>query len=260
MSAGGSQQLRTFRRAMRDGYDINYAATLAGIGIGEARLHAADDAKNPPPPEAFEPLSTPPALSCAPEVQPQENDMARTARKAPDNNGGEVPTKDFALAVKLYREDIKGAANKVGEHAQEMSTAYKAIKKNAHIQPAAAKLAFKLLETEDAKRDDFLRCLNGLLAELKIGLEPDLVDQMQGGDNKGPAPVQSNARPRPQLVTVPPSDGTETDLADAGEKVAQEKAKPKRAAAKAAAGTGLAAIQAMNAAARGGDDEEDGED
>lgn len=133
--------------------------------------------------------------------------MARTARKEPDDTG-EVKTKDFALAKKLFQQDIAPAVSKAGEAMQEASTGYKAIKKQAHIQPQAAKLAFKLAEMEEAKRDDFLRCLGGLLKEFGIELDPkDMVDQMQGGDGY--------ARPKPQLVTIPTSDGSETDLVDA---------------------------------------------
>jgi uncharacterized protein (UPF0335 family) len=52
---GGSQQ---FRRAMRDGASVEDAAELAGMSIGEALLHAKDDAKSPPPAEAYELLPT----------------------------------------------------------------------------------------------------------------------------------------------------------------------------------------------------------
>lgn len=58
MSVGGSQQLRIFRIARREGATIEDAAARAGIGLAEARLHAADDERNPPPPEAFELLNT----------------------------------------------------------------------------------------------------------------------------------------------------------------------------------------------------------
>ena len=51
---GGSQQLRIFRRAVRDGATVEDAAATAGMSIGEARLHAAEDEKNPPPAEAYE--------------------------------------------------------------------------------------------------------------------------------------------------------------------------------------------------------------
>lgn len=154
--------------------------------------------------------------------------MARTARKPPED-GGVIPAKDFAGAVRLYREDIRPAQSKVGEHAQEQSTAYKAIKKNCHIQPAAAKLAFKLAETEEAKREDFIRCLVGLLGELNIPLQSaDLVDVAEGK-----APVAS-PRGKPKLVTVPVSDGVDADLADPS-------------SIEPTSGTGAAAIAAMRA-------------
>ncbi len=51
---GGSQQLRLFRRALRDGLSIEQAAADAGMPIAEAKLTAAEDAKNPPPEEAYQ--------------------------------------------------------------------------------------------------------------------------------------------------------------------------------------------------------------
>lgn len=50
---GGSQNLRLYRIARRDGSTIEEACELSGIGLTEARLHDADDAKNPPGPECF---------------------------------------------------------------------------------------------------------------------------------------------------------------------------------------------------------------
>lgn len=49
----GSQQLRRFRIARRDGASIEEAATIADIGLIEAKMHAEADDKNPPPPEAY---------------------------------------------------------------------------------------------------------------------------------------------------------------------------------------------------------------
>ena len=150
--------------------------------------------------------------------------MARAARKPKDDDGGEVKAKDFAGAVRTYRNDIKPAISKVGEHNQEASSGYKHIKKNCHIQPQAAKMAFKLDGMEEARRDDFLRCFTGLLKELGIPLESnDLVDQAQ--------------RPKPQLVTisVPNHPEDDSDLADpSGEEPTE--------------GTAAAAMAAMRAA------------
>lgn len=104
--------------------------------------------------------------------------MAKAAKEKVE----QVFKPDYKLAVKLYREDIRPAQAKVGEFAQEQSTAFKAIKKQAHVNPGAAKMAFKLCEMEDSKRDDFLRSLYGLMQELKIGISADLVDQMADGE------------------------------------------------------------------------------
>jgi hypothetical protein len=127
--------------------------------------------------------------------------MARTARKEPEDFG-EIKEKDFAGAVRTYRGDILPAQSKVSEHSQELSTAYKHIKKSLHIQSGAAKQAFKLSDMEDSKRDDWLRCFNGLLSELGIALVPDLVDAMG-----------STERPKPKLVTIPAAVEGDTDLA-----------------------------------------------
>lgn len=132
--------------------------------------------------------------------------MARTARKPKDDKGGVIAAKDFAKAKSLYLNDIKPARSKASEFMQEISTAFKTVKKVCGIQPGAMKAALKVVEMEEAKRDDYMRCFNGVLREHGIDPDPkDMVDAMQGG-----AP----AKPKIQLVTVP-SDGSETDLADA---------------------------------------------
>jgi hypothetical protein len=139
--------------------------------------------------------------------------MVRAARKPKDDDGGEVKVKvkDFDFAKKAYFNDIKPALSKVAEHMQEASTCYKAVKKQAHIQPGAMKAAIKLVEMEDAKRDDWLRCFNGFLVANNIDPDPkDLIDQMTAGDD-------GYARPKPDLALVTLSDGEETDLADAAE-------------------------------------------
>lgn len=169
--------------------------------------------------------------------------MPRTARKAPDDTG-EIKPKDFARAVKLYRQDIKSAASEAATQNQSIGEAYKVIKKGCHIQPQAAKAAFKLDGMEEAKRDDFLRCFTGLLRELGIPLEPvDLVDSMEGRDDR---------YARPTLVTVPagtPSDGTETDLADAGEftEMTEAELATQRDRVEPAPGSGAAARAKMKA-------------
>lgn len=141
--------------------------------------------------------------------------MAR-AKLKPDDTDGEIKQKDFAQAVRIYRQDIKQAVSKVGEHSQELSTAFKAIKKQCGISSKAAKLAFQLDDMEDFKRDDFLRSLNGMLKELGIYMPTDMID-VANGATAGESIIPTGQREKPRLVTV--SDGTETDLADAAGEV-----------------------------------------
>lgn len=214
MAEGGSQQQRTYRRLRRDGDTMATACVLSGLSMGEARLLEAEDLRDPPGPECFELLN--PAPDPAPHTK--EDDMGRP-RKQPEVE--QVHTPDYALAVRIYRQDIKPAQSKVGEYAQEQSTAYKAIKKQAHIQPAAAKLAFKLDDMEESKRDDFLRSLNGLLKALNIFMPADLVDAAEGKARVGDAVIPMGDRKRPQLATVPQSDGVDADLAGDDEEHAE---------------------------------------
>lgn len=131
--------------------------------------------------------------------------MARTARKPKDDDTGEVKPKDFAQAKRLYLADIKPAGTRQGEAMKDASDGYKAIKNTCRIQSTAARTAFKLVEMEEAKRDDWIRGFVGLLAEFNIPLQSnDLVDQAE--------------RPKPKLVTVPNGDhpADDSDLADGG--------------------------------------------
>jgi uncharacterized protein (UPF0335 family) len=51
---GGSQQQRLYRIARRDGASIEDACAASGIGLAEAKLIEAEDAKNPPSDDAYE--------------------------------------------------------------------------------------------------------------------------------------------------------------------------------------------------------------
>ena len=135
--------------------------------------------------------------------------MGRARRKAADQVV-EILKPDFDMARRIYFNDIKPAQGKVGEHAQEMSTAYKEIKNTAHIQPQAAKLAFKLVEMEESKRDDFLRSFRGLLTVFRIFIPADLVDQAKGKvDESNVIPIGESSRP--SLATIPADDDAATD-------------------------------------------------
>ena len=132
--------------------------------------------------------------------------MARAKRKDADN-GGAIKAKDPALVKRLYLEDIKPNRIKISEISQENSTAFKEIKKQGNIQRAAADLAFKIFEMEDAKRDDWLRGFHLMLQEFSIPFPPrDLVDAMTEGQD-------AYARPKPELVVVPSGPEGDIDLA-----------------------------------------------
>lgn len=101
--SGGSQQLRRFRIAVRDGASVEDAAEAADMSIAEARIHAAADAKNPPPPEAYVLLRAinPEAAGCAVTTQgdlimPDQNDDAPLVEMASDTLRGDV--RDALLA------------------------------------------------------------------------------------------------------------------------------------------------------------------
>lgn len=234
----GSVQLKRYLRARRAGTPTENAAAQAGITLAEARLTDADEARgllthidtSEMPHRAFQQQTGPAAARSdqrrgsgvnepsdgadieagsmvgSGSPQHQENDMARGKRKV--EQVVEVHKPDFALAKRIYFNDIKPAQSKVGEFAQEQSTAYKEIKKAAHIQPQAAKAAFALIEMEESKRDDYLRSFNGLLTEFNIFMPRDLVDQAEDKPLSNVVPIGESARP--QLATIP---GDDSDLA-----------------------------------------------
>jgi hypothetical protein len=174
-----SVQLTRYLAARAAGATMMTACVQSGVAVAEARLIENDIAKG---------LLTLPD----PVPPPKENDMARKA-KAPKEEVEELHKPDFKAAIKLYKGDILPAQARVGEHAQEMSQAYKDIKKIHHVHPGAAKQAFKLDQMEPSKRDDYLRSLYGLMAELKIGISADLVDQM--GDDEAPRMPVAERKP-----------------------------------------------------------------
>lgn len=235
MTLNCSKQLHAYLRARRRGMPTEQAATEQGMSLAEARLHDADEAKGllkhidtetprldfkqPTAPAAGkaplresinagrdEVLSSP-AKDAAGAAHTKEDDMGRTRRKAADEVV-EIQKPDFDLVRRIYFNDIKPAQGKVGEHAQEMSTAFKEIKKAAHVQPQAAKLAFKLVEMEESKRDDYLRSFNGLLQVFRIFMPRDMVDQAEGKAESNIIPI--GERSAPQLATIPSDD---SDLA-----------------------------------------------
>lgn len=215
MTAGGSQQLRLYRRARRDGATMATACVISGISMGEARLHEAADAKDPPPPEAFELLNPAPV-----EAQPKENDDMARPRKNDAPISGEVPKPDFDHAHRVYQNDIVPANREQKRAMKEASDAWKVVKKEARVHVAGFRAAMKVAEMEEAEQQVWLRSFNAGLQLRHVTLEADLVDQAEGKQPENVVPIGSAQRP--QLATIPHPDD-DSDLADAGEAVADER-------------------------------------
>lgn len=125
--------------------------------------------------------------------------MASAAKEADIN--GEVGQPDFERAMEIYKGDIKPSQSKVGEYSQELSTAYKSIKKDCNIQPGAMKLFVKLDSMEESKRDDFLRSLNGLMKAGSIFMPRDMLD-IAGGAEGQESVIPTGEKSKPDLKTV----------------------------------------------------------
>lgn len=127
--------------------------------------------------------------------------MASAAKK--DEGATVVHEKDFEQAIRLYKGDIKKANTDAATSNGDASAAYKEIKKSCHIQPDAARKAFRLMDrVEDAKRDDWFRgfvgIVNGMAGRTVLTFnDTDMVDTME--------------RPKPQLVAVPGETGETAD-------------------------------------------------
>lgn len=147
--------------------------------------------------------------------------MAAAAEKE-DGEGagitGEYKRPDAAKAFEIYDKQIKPKKAKMSEIKGDLSQPYDDIKEHAHFPRKVLDFIVGLEELEEAKRDHFLLALSAGLEHRKLFLPRDLVTMADGQD--GGSVIPFGERQRPQLATLPmgqPSDGTETDLADAGE-------------------------------------------
>lgn len=186
--SGGSLQLRMFRNAIRDGKSLNFAASIAGMSLTEAKLTMEADAANPPPEEAYELIGT----------ARKEDDMARTAKKK-DDEVELIKTPDFKRAIKVITNDVEPQDERNAKARGEMSAAWKIVEDECHVNKAAAKDFRKIRNMSDELRDDYLRSLYGLISEDGIGISSDLVDAM--GDNDAPSMPVTERKPV-ELVTV----------------------------------------------------------
>lgn len=212
---GGSRQQRIFRRAIRDGASIEDAAELAEIGIGEARLIVADDAKNPPPEEAYELL---PTLSPAAE----EPIVAAAAQQNAGTVSGEYKKPNAERAFDIYDKQIAPKKANLETIRGDLSDPYTLIKDQCHFPRKVLDFIVSLEGQEDAKRDHMLLALSEGLKLRKLFMPRDLVTIANG--ETGANVIPEGERPRPQLATImgQPATGDETDLADVGAQIAAE--------------------------------------
>jgi hypothetical protein len=230
----GSQQLRIFRRAIWSGATLEEACAATGNIINEAegKIYLAADAKNPPGPECFELI--PAALPDA--ANPKEMTMADN-----EENGGAYKRPDAAKAIEIYDKQIAPKLTQINTLKGDLSDPWGDLKEHARISKKDFGYVQGLFDEEDdAKRDHRLLSLSELLRARGLTIPRDLVTIAEG--NAGGSVIPMGDRKRPQLATLPlnPSDGTETDLADAGqfeeaseEEIAVQAGRPTRAARKA---------------------------
>lgn len=196
----GSQQLRLFRRARRDGMSVADAADTAGMSIGEAELHAKRDASNPPPTEAYELLYD----SAGAAVEQAKETIMMKAAKKEDGEGagisGEYKRPDAARAFEIYDKQIKPKKAHLATLRGDLSDPYALLKDECHFPRTVLDFIVKLDGMEDAKRDHFLLALSEGLKERKLFLPTDLVTMANGED--GGDVVPSGSRPKPQLATL----------------------------------------------------------
>lgn len=147
--------------------------------------------------------------------------MASAAKLDDDGaneGGGEYHKPDAKAALKIYREEIAPKNAQIETISGDLSEPYKRIKDKCHFPRSVLDFLIRLDKMEDAKRDHWLLALHSGLGELRLHLPSDLVTMAQGED--GGSVIPFGERSKARLATLPtsaPSDGTETDLADAGD-------------------------------------------
>lgn len=209
---GGSQQARILRRALRDGLDLEAAASLADMTLGEARLQQAEEARNPPPPEAYDLLPTPST------TEEKEATMARPKKQtdigAPAD-GGVYNAPNAREAIKIYRNEIGPRKAFISEKSGDLSDPYKRIKDDCNFPRKIIDLLFFLEDCEDAKRDHFLTALHYGLTEMNFKRPTDLLTLASGQAGGDVVPGNGKSE-KPKMATLQPPSAGDDDLALAG--------------------------------------------
>jgi hypothetical protein len=169
----GSQSLRLFRRAIRDGATLEQAAALGDYSLATAKLIHADDLKTPPPPAAFELLYDPDAPADASSTK--EPVMAKN-----EDETGEYHRPNAELAFKIYDTTLKPKEAHLATIKGDMSEPYQQIKDQAHFPRKVLNFIIGLENEEDAKRDHMLLALSEGLKHRQLFLPRDLVTMASG--------------------------------------------------------------------------------
>jgi len=216
--SAGSLHFRLFAIAIRDGATLEEACEATrsrgtdGWDLETSRLMLDVIRRDPPGPLTYD-LSP---------FEPRKEPIMAAAAKKQDGEGagisGEYKRPDAAKAFEIFDKQIKPKQAKLSELKGDLSQPYDDIKEQANFPRKVLDFIISLEGLEDAKRDHFLLALSGGLAHRKLFLPRDLVTIAQGEDGSSVIPIGSGRKP--QLATLPmgiPSDGSETDLADAGD-------------------------------------------
>jgi hypothetical protein len=236
---------------------VEQAAEASGIDIGEARMHAADDDKNPPPAAAYELLYDPDARAAA--SANKEPVMAKN-----DGDAEEVKKPDAKKAFDIYDKQIKPKLAVIDTKRGECSQPWSDIKEHANYPRPVMNFLLALERIDDeAKQQHYLLALSEGLQERGLKLEVDLVMKAQG---KNDAPIVPAEQPAADdgLVTLGDDDGaaapgdkpddlpfeaSEDELArQSGRRVRDSQDEADAQAMQSADGTGAAARAAMKAA------------
>lgn len=144
--------------------------------------------------------------------------MATAAKHDDDDDtggiSGEYKRPDARTAIKIYKQEIAPKKEHLATIMGDLSDPYARIKDECNFPRTVLDLLFKLKGMEDAKRDHYLLALNLGLSELNITMPRDLVTMAEGTDGGDVIPIGS--RKTASMPTIP-SDGSETDLADAAD-------------------------------------------
>lgn len=153
--------------------------------------------------------------------------MANAAKKE-DGEGsgitGEYKRPDAAAAFAIYDKEIAPKQAHRQTLKGDMSDPYSRIKDNCHFPRKILDFTVALEKLEDAKRDHFLLALHEAFKHRGIAMPDDLVTRANGEEGGNVIPMGERAKS--QLATLQmgvPSDGTEDDLARAGEEIGAAK-------------------------------------